>query len=388
MSEEIKIDESASVSERFHAALALVDSSAQDAIAQLEQIQKDVAVLALFSSNESIEDISTKTLPFCALEFHLAMAHLGIATKKSAERKSHVTQSMDLFHMFLQRMEQLELLSKEHKRDYYELLTISNTSEQQQQHDDVTDLRLPKTAGQERDNKIARFRAKQQAQNEVERLRSLQQRRRRLETVCEEDEMDGYDQESLERQVALTTLHVYVAEALEEWYQVLRELPMIEMAIKMEQRRSEKERYCGVVGSIIPKENDTRQQQQQPPLSGKPLQLTHITQNTVTGQLRIRKEEIRSQVFQPGWNQPTMTLKELGELEMKQAMEREARQKTLEAEQMNAPRRYDLLVRDGLEDNADLVDASAQLDRDWDKFKDENPRGSGNKMGDRGDRNF
>ena len=43
---------------------------------------------------------------------------------------------------------------------------------------------------------------------------------------------------------------------------------------------------------------------------------------------------------------------------------------------------------DGLEDDKDLVDASAKLDRDWDDWKDENPRGSGNKMGDRGDRNF
>lgn len=371
MTEESKIDESASVSERFITAIALVDSSPQDAVAQLEQLQKDVAALALFSSNENTEDISTKSLPLCALEFHLAKAHLGIPTNKSAERKSHVTQSMDLFNTFLQRMEQLELLSKEHTRDYHELLDI--TSEQ-----DVTDA-SPRTAGQERENKIARFRAKQQAQKEVERLRSLQQRRGRLET-CEEEEMDGYDQESLERQVSLKTLSVHVAEALDEWYQALRELPMIEMAVKMEQQRSEEDRYCGVA---TPKENDTRQ-----PLSAKPLQLTHITQNTVTGQLQIRKEEVLSQVFRPGWNQPTMTLQELGELEMKQAMEREARQKVSEAEQMNAPRRYDLLVRDGLEDNADLVDASAQLDRDWDKFKDENPRGSGNKMGDRGDRNF
>ena len=83
-----------------------------------------------------------------------------------------------------------------------------------------------------------------------------------------------------------------------------------------------------------------------------------------------------------------MTLEELGELERKQAIEREARQKSSEAEQKNAPRRYDQLVKDGLEDNADLVDASAQLDRDWDDFKDANPRGWGNKMGDRGDRNF
>ena len=41
-----------------------------------------------------------------------------------------------------------------------------------------------------------------------------------------------------------------------------------------------------------------------------------------------------------------------------------------------------------MEDDADLVDKSAALDRKWDEWKEENPRGSGNKMSERGDRNF
>eukprot|EP00543_Licmophora_paradoxa_P011524 CAMPEP_0202469686 /NCGR_PEP_ID=MMETSP1360-20130828/79219_1 /ASSEMBLY_ACC=CAM_ASM_000848 /TAXON_ID=515479 /ORGANISM="Licmophora paradoxa, Strain CCMP2313" /LENGTH=83 /DNA_ID=CAMNT_0049095103 /DNA_START=98 /DNA_END=349 /DNA_ORIENTATION=- len=83
-----------------------------------------------------------------------------------------------------------------------------------------------------------------------------------------------------------------------------------------------------------------------------------------------------------------MSLQELGEREVREAMAREERQKQAEQEQQNAPRRYEQLVKDGMEDNAELVDASAKLDREWDEWKDQNPRGSGNKMGDRGDRNF
>ena len=370
--QENKMDESASVSERFRTAIALIDSSPMDAVVHLTELQKNIAALALFSSNESLEDISTKSLPLLALEFHLAMAHLAAPSAKSTERMVHVTQSVDLFSSFLQRLEQLELLSKEDTKDYHELLDVVS-------EDNTDNTRAARTVGQQREAKIARFRAKQQAQSEVERLRSLKQRRGRLETLAEE-EMDGYDQDSLERQLVLSTLSVHAAEALDEWYQVQRELPMIEMAVKMERERTETDRHRGVTEA---NESDKRQ-----PISGKPLQLTHITQDASTGQLQVRKEEIRSQVFRPGWNQPTMTLEELGEMEMKQAIEREARQKQSEAEQKNAPRRYDQLVRDGLEDNAELVDASAQLDRDWDDFKDANPRGMGNKMGDRGDRNF
>jgi hypothetical protein len=370
----ITVDDSASVSERFFTAISLVDSAPQNAIVHLEQLQKDVTALALFSSNESIEDISTKSLPLIALEFHLAMAHLQAPTTNSVERKSHVTQSITLFSSFLQQLEQLELLSKEHTREYHELMNVVG------EESAVTVTAAPRTAGQQREQKIARFRAKQQAQKEVERLKSLQQRRGRLETDHEE-EMDGYDEESLQRQVALTTLTVNETEALDEWYQALRELPMIQMACQMEEERSHNDRYSGIAT-----DRETQDSQNGP--SGKPLQLTHITQNVVTGQLQIRKEEVRSQVFRPGWNQPTMTLQELGEMELKQAMEREAQQKIAKEENKLKPRRYDQLVKDGLEDNVDLVDASAELDRQWDNFKDENPRGSGNKMGDRGDRNF
>mmetsp|Transcript_11876 Transcript_11876/g.34819 ORF Transcript_11876/g.34819 Transcript_11876/m.34819 type:complete len:84 (+) Transcript_11876:31-282(+) len=83
-----------------------------------------------------------------------------------------------------------------------------------------------------------------------------------------------------------------------------------------------------------------------------------------------------------------MSRAECGDREVTKAIEREARQKVAEEENKGKPRRYEQLVRDGMEDDANLVDASAKLDRDWDDWKDENPRGSGNKMADKGDRNF
>ena len=120
----------------------------------------------------------------------------------------------------------------------------------------------------------------------------------------------------------------------------------------------------------------------------KPLQVTHITRDPTSGTLQMKKEEIRSKVFRRGWNQPTMTIEELADREVAAALERDRRQKEQEAAQVDAPRRYEQLLKAGLEDNAALVDASAALDRKWDDFRDENPRGSGNKRGDVGDRNF
>jgi immunoglobulin-binding protein 1 len=153
--------------------------------------------------------------------------------------------------------------------------------------------------------------------------------------------------------------------------------------------------------------------QQQQETNKQPLQLTQITQDPITGQLnfnkqqitngilhsvgpisstsgtqQIKRQQIADSVFRPSWNLPTMSLEELAERERSDAIARGAAQKEAEAKALTMPRRYEQLVRDGMEDDADLVEKSAELDRRWDEWKEENPRGSGNKMGERGDRNF
>ena len=359
-----------SISDRFQEAVEQIETAALEAIANLERLQKDIVTLALFSSNEGLEDISTKTLPLISLEYHLAIATLALptATGKSTERKTRILHSIVLFSVFMQRLETVELLSDDHRRDFHELLD-TNPEELSQQ----------RTAGQQRETKIARFKAKQEAQKDLQMLQSTQKRRGRLRIDAQE-EMDGYDQEALERKLVLKSLQIHAAEAIDEWLQALRELPMIEMAIQMESQRSDVERYRG---NGVPPAEDLR-----PPPTNKALQLTHISLDSLTGQLNIRKEEILSQVFRPSWNQPTMTLEELGDRERAQAIEREAQQKVSEEQQKLEPRRYEQLLTDGMEDNHDLVDASADLDRKWDDWREQNPRGCGNKMGDRGDRNF
>ena len=357
------------LSERFFRGSSLAESSPLEALPLLESVQRDVAALSLFSSNETIEDVSTKSLPLLALEHFIATALVSLPAGpgRMAERKANLHRSLDLWASFLHRLEQLELLTSVEVTEYHDLM------------EETVDMKKTPPAPP-REVKIARFKAKQQAKKEVERLRSLRERRHRL-GASEDDELDGHDFDSLERTVSLTELSVHKAEALENWSSSKRELPMIEMMVKREGEEERMNRHNGT-------SSGDQQQQRQHPLSGKPLKVTHITKDSMTGQLKIKRDEIRSQVFKPGWNQPTMSLEEFGDREVAQAIEREKRQKETEAERENDPRRYEQLVRDGLEDNPDLVDASAKLDQEWDDWKDENPRGSGNKKTNRGDRNF
>ena len=354
-------ESSSSLAARFREATGLLQSDPEGAVAKLDQIQRDVATVALFSSNETIDDVSTPSLSLLGLDHHLAMAYASIPTRIAKERKVNIAKTMAHFSRFLEQLGQLEVLPEDRKQEYDDLLQIN--------------LEEPSSFPPvNRDHKIQRFRAKQELQHQLDQLQSTKDRRHRL-GLKEEEEMDGYDDDALVRTLATKTLLIHSMEAIEEWQQAVRELPMIEMQIKMEEQRAAGDPRRKLEGPPPPNQNQ-------------PLQLTHITMDNMTGQLNIKKEEVRSQVFRPGWNQPTMSLEELGDREVAEAMAREERQKVSEAGKMNEPRRYNQLVKDEMEDNADLVDASAQLDRDWDDWRAENPTGSGNKMGDRGDRNF
>jgi len=383
--------QNSSLSERYFEAIAMV--APEKCLALLEPIQRDVQTLSLFSSNEGMEDLGTKSIPFLALEHFMATALVNLPAGPGAMalRKRNILQSLTLWGQFLERLEVLEVLSKEETKEYHDLL-------EEQQHyldqsngndnGDINDIasntnKLPPAPS--RDAKIARFKAKQQRHKEIERLKALRDRRNRC-GIAPDEEMDGHDQDSLDRTLALSELDIYKGDALENWSQSQRELPMIEMMVKMEAERQHMTKHSGT-GSNSQHHNGTANDPRRPP-PGRGLQLTHITKDTATGQLQFKRDEVRAKVFRPGWSQPTMTLEELGEREYRQAMEREERQKQAEANRVNEPKRYEDLVRDGMEDNAELVEASAKLDRQWDDWKDENPRGSGNKLANRGDKNF
>ncbi|VEU39552.1 unnamed protein product [Pseudo-nitzschia multistriata] len=367
---------SMSLNDRLDAARAMAESSPSECLPLLDGLQKDVQAVGLFSKNETIDDISTKSIPFLAIDHLLAvvLGNLPVQPGAMARRKENLQRSFTLWTQFLERLELLEILSKEETNEFHRLL---ETQQQVESSGTSTTISSPVN----REEKIARFKAKQQQRKEIERLQSLKDRRSRCD-VAPEDEFDGHDLDSLERSMTLKELHLFKLEALESWSQSLRELPMIEQMIKMDEERQQRQKFSG-------KGNDAVDPNRRPPSSSnKGLKVTHVSKDAASGQLRFKREEIRSKVFQPGWSQPTMTLEELGEREYQEAVEREARQNAAEAERVKQPRRYEQLANDGLEDNADLVDASAKLDREWDDWKDENPKGSGNKHANRGDKNF
>lgn len=92
----------------------------------------------------------------------------------------------------------------------------------------------------------------------------------------------------------------------------------------------------------------------------------------------------KDQVFQPHIPLPTMTLAELADREMAEVQERETRTRVVKQfSEAEARERYYNGDRDGTREN-DEDEEKAVKDRNWDDWKDEHPKGSGNKNWNRG----
>ena len=89
-----------------------------------------------------------------------------------------------------------------------------------------------------------------------------------------------------------------------------------------------------------------------------------------------RIEKLKSDVFKPSWNQPTMSLEEFADMELKDALAREERSKQA-ASNPDKVKTYEQLYAEGLEDDNDLVEKARKKDSEWNNWKDDNPKGSG-----------
>lgn len=354
--------------------LRISDGTVDDSVVRsLEELQSRVSGL-VSCRNETLRDVATWHLPLLTVEYRTAVALLALPATTSAERQRNVDRASESLFGFLRRLDALDALPVETALEYARLL-----DEDEEQED---------RNFESRENKIARFRRKKACEEEVRKWTALRQRRARLGIDNPHDELDGHDDDGLTRNLYGAELHHCAADAVDEIRAATRESEMLHVAVKLEATRHETARHKGAHEPSSSPRGRPEQGRATDDTAHRPLQVTHITQDSNTGQLVFRKDELRSQVFRPGWNQPTMSLERYAEHEIAGAVARSEAQQQAEAGALLRPRRYDQLVRDGMEDHADLVDASAELDRRWDDFKEANPRGSGNKMTDRGDRNF
>ncbi len=108
------------------------------------------------------------------------------------------------------------------------------------------------------------------------------------------------------------------------------------------------------------------------------ISVTKLTKTT-DGQIIVNRETIKSTIFGSSIAPPTMSLEEFGDIQLREAIEREQRSQEYANSSENV-KGLKALEEEGLEDNQDLIEKATIKDRAWDDWKDHNPRGWGNKL--------
>ena len=237
-------DSSLSLSEKLNECAKQISSTPLQAIEALTLLQQRVSTLHLFSKNETLQDVATSHIPLLTIEHYLALAHVSCPSSSSVSRHSNITRAIDLFHAFLHKLDSMDALKPEIRKEYHHLLNLDEDCEIHRNIDDTLENSKRPYLGESRENKIARFKLKTAAEDEVSRLRAIHQRRTRLSAEAEE-EIDGYDDDGIKRDCNMAGVDRCAVEAIEEIHTALREMEMLKMAVKMEQQREQMKKHTG-----------------------------------------------------------------------------------------------------------------------------------------------
>jgi len=217
----------------------------------------------------------------------------------------------------------------------------------------------------------------------IEKYKRHKENKERLQSltrllILTKDDTD-FDHEEELRTMAVLQLQMYAQEALDELNAIEQEIPIALHMRELERQRELKGEKTGQ-GQV----GTGNMSVSEPPKPGEGPGLKVVRMGKVGDQITTKQETIKAGVFKPHIAPPTMTLEEFGRLEMEDAIARQRReeeqaQRRAQEGPETSTRRYNQLHADGDEDDIHLVEQATINDRNWDDWKDHNPRGSGNK---------
>ncbi|KAK1629023.1 hypothetical protein QYE76_003338 [Lolium multiflorum] len=369
---------------------ALVSSSSLDqegirrGVDLLRRCDDMVSNLGLFSSNETKDDVSTANLKYLLVPYYL-----GEMTEQveQEDRIPVLKAAQDHLKEFISTCEALELVPENE-------LELSRQGR-------------PETAANRREQKVARFRRQKAAETKLQEIRERKERRGRslraaalsapIEAGEEDDFEDGGEEE---REAWLATISLALCKAFDLVDMLKKEEEML-LAVK---ERKEKDG-----GAFAREMLDERTQKAEAwhhnaasraPYSkpANPITCATFAQDVIEGRASVsqahdhkhqpmifgpasligggltsERERMAAQVFQPSYRMPTMSIEEAGLTEMKIMEEWQESTAKIIKEATSSWHKDDTSRAE------DDEDAEEEKARAWDDWKDENPRGAGNK---------
>ncbi|KAK3840498.1 MAG: TAP42-like protein [Linnemannia elongata] len=315
-------------------------SKVNQSIRGFELSSRMVRQLSLFSDNEFMEDISTKDLRFLLTEYYLGELFLKRVTPN---RLADLNSGKEHLDHFLLQCETHDILTPSDKK-YLEQLTTN----------------APKDAATRRGEKIARFKREKEMRNQIEEFHKI------LGTTNSgyEGELSS-ELEDQYRDFVLLHLQYAIFQTMEQLVGIQQEIPMLQQMAERKaaqgssddrasNRSADDARDGKVDSSTIWNATGPLMDPQ-----GRPLRPFMITN---------KRAEMMKGVFRPGHSLPTMSIEEYLDQEMERG--------NFLSGGTEEPKKKEADDNDEEAVNAETIKA-----RNWDDFKDDNPKGWGNKGG-------
>lgn len=356
----------------------------KNGIEVLRRCDEMVSKLGLFSSNETKDDVSTTYLKYLLVPFYL-----GDLTEKivKEDRIDILKVSRLYFKEFMSICEALELVPEEEIE-----FSLSGRS----------DLAAARAL------KIARFKRQKVAEAKLQEIKERRERRGRslrasaLSTPVEAGEEDLIDDDGEEREAWLTTISLAICKAIDLLDMLKKEEEML-VAVMEQSSQGGDDKFAREIlderTNIAEMRHRTAASQAPFLKPSQPISCATFAQDVIEGRakasqvhehkhqplifgpasliggrLTSERERMAAQVFQPGYRLPSMSIEEAGLREM----EMMNKWQEMNAELMEEAKSS--WYKDKEEEEVEEDDDAAQEKaRAWDDWKDDNPRGAGNR---------
>nr|GMC98598.1 PP2A regulatory subunit TAP46-like [Ipomoea batatas] len=356
----------------------------------LRKCEEMISKLGLFSANETKDEISTVNLKFLLVPYYLGELMEKIS---GGDRLQILKASQAMLKEFIAFCEAMELVPED------ELETSIPTG--------------PNAFADRRAKKIARFKRQKAAESKLLELKERKERRGRstkasaLSTPVEVGEEDVLDEDGEEeREVWLTTISLALCKAIDLLEMLKKEEEMLS-AIKEKQLEEGETLMSQAILDERTKKAEAwhrdaaaRSQYINPAM---PITCATFAQDVIEGRANVsqvhehkhqplifgpaslvgrnpttERERMAAQVFQPNYRLPTMSIEEAGLKEMEIMNKWQERTAKFMEEANSSWHKENRTSRPGEDDEED-DDAAEEKARAWDDWKDDNPRGAGNK---------
>ncbi|XDT43464.1 TAP42-like family [Nakaseomyces glabratus] len=319
--------------------------------------------LSLFSSNETVEDIATSSLLYLSLDYYLGLLcsrkqatsnQLANPMDKNKMRIMFLDKAIQLFMQYLSTLQDNEILDESisKKIDGFEntfMPTMDELYAVPKHKEDLSGAQL------RRQEKIEMHK-----QNTA-----VAQQLRILEGKVSEDQEN--DDDELLRKLYLQKLKLLSYETFDEIEKILYEKELLSNFVRMAPQSDNEPHLAGNDQSKSSNDDPTGYTDKLETLN-KPLLSKHgkVLRNFT---LVDKRSELKSKVKGYGQYGPTMSVEEFLEQEWEQG-------RVLQGGEEPTKEEIEALN----EDNMEWQDKETYKAREWDEFKEENPKGSGNNM--------